>query len=426
MKRARWIIRPALYLTLFTVMLLAGCIGPFRREPTPEPVVLRYAHSGDSEDLERAIQEFQADHPYIEVELVDLRASGANLASMVRNGDVDVFRSTREALEYAREDELLLPLGELLTDEWIEIADDYYGGVWDAFSVDGQSYGVPAGLDLYVSYIHTGALDAMGIQPPPPDWTLFEYLDLANRLNQPDGVPGEPSLKTVGCCTTFFDIDPVIFIYLYGGSMVDDLENPTVPTLDDPQTIEAVKWYADLFNRYDVAPHPDTLQRTFGSIQGAVANGYCGTWFGWYSDHGGSTSMPWNMSWQMMPLPKNESTFELGDAEGYFVSQSCEHPREALMLLRFFADRLELVGDHLPPRKSLVNSEAYQRQVGPNVVAVANAFSERVIMIPYEESMVLLRVGTVLVESIADIVQQDLDAGEVLREAQQRSLRILD
>ena len=416
-----------LSLTLLTALLATGCFGPFKREPTPEPVVLRFAYSGAGQKTETALEIFHKDHPHIQVEVIDPKGVGRNLAYLVRSGDVDIFRTTREAIEYVDND-LIMPLTDLLGDEWVQISDDYYEGVWEALNVDGLQYGIPAGLDLFVGYINTDALATLGIDYPSADWTLFDFLDMINKLNHPDGIPGQRSTKMVGCCTTYYDIDPVIFIYLYGGKIVDDLQHPTTPTLDDPQTIEAIRWYSDLFNHYEVAPDPSVLQLTFsGGIREAVANGYCGTWLGWYSDRGSADSdHPWAIGWRMMPLPKNDSTFELGDVDGYYVTSSCEHPKEALMLLRFMADRLDVVGAKLPPRRSLVNSEAYERAVGSDVVAVANRFSRQVIMIPYAESNVLMRIGAVLIEAIANIIQKDLDAANVLQEAQRRSLRILD
>ena len=412
---------------LLVGLLSTGCIGPFKRQPTPMPVALRIADTGmDLPALETLLAAFHAEYPHITVKITYTGGPGMIMTHLVDGGAADIIRATREAFEFAEEGKFV-PLNELLGDDWTRIYDEYYEGVWEALSLDGVQYGVPAGLDLFVSYVNTDALFALGLPDPPDDWTLDEFLSLANDLNHPEGMPGGGN-ALVGCCTNYYDIDPVIFIYLYGGRIVNDLQHPTMPTLDDPQTIAAIKWYSGLFNRYRVAPRMDVLQETFTwGLPQAVISGYCGTWLGWYSNRGGQQPpVPWTMAWRMMPLPKNESTFELGDVEGYYINGKCEHPREALLLLRYLADRVEAAGNLLPPRKSLVNSGEYQRQVGADVAATARRFSERVLMVPYQESDALVSVGGVLIQAIGDIVQQDLDPADVLPEAQRQSIGLLD
>ena len=43
-------------------------------------------------------------------------------------------------------------------------------------------------------------------------------------------------------------------MYQNGGKIIDDLQNPTKVIYDDPQTIEALQWYDELFILHDAAP----------------------------------------------------------------------------------------------------------------------------------------------------------------------------
>jgi hypothetical protein len=59
--------------------------------------------------------------------------------------------------------------------------------------------------------------------------------------------------------------DAAHFVYQHGGRLCDDLQAPTYATYDDPLTIEALEWYAALFQEHNVAPTPEQVQQTFGS-----------------------------------------------------------------------------------------------------------------------------------------------------------------
>jgi len=419
-------------LLLALVLVIVGCaaVRSFMPTPTPEPVEIRFAYRQNIANMEPLLNAFHAKYPWITVTPVEIdRWNGGAMDAAIRNGQVDVFRDTHDrAVQIARQD-LLKPMEEFLTDEWHSIREDYYGGVWEAMSINGVQYGVPAGLDLYVSYVNKTALQALGLEAPAESWTLFDMLALSDALHNPDGLPGNEELKVAGCCTTPESVDPVIFIYLYGGSIVDDLENPTQPTLDDQDTIEAVQWYSELFNLHAVAPDPDFIRKTFprGGMTEAIIRGYCGVWLGWYSGRGGlDTPVEWTVDWQMLPLPKNDTGFELGDVDGYYMTKDCEHPREVAQFVRFLADYWQAAGQKLPPRKSLAHSDEYAASVGPEVMAVAQTFSDQVILVPYENSDALYGTGEVLLMAINQIIRENLDPEPVLSEAQRKSLRNFD
>jgi ABC-type glycerol-3-phosphate transport system substrate-binding protein len=429
--RSIWrIARPALLLALVLVSVGCAAIRSLMPAPTPEPVEIRFAYRQHTVSMEPLLNAFHAKYPWITVKLVEIdRWNGGAMDAAIRDGQVDVFRDSRDrAIQLARQD-LLKPMEEFLTDDWHSIREDYYRGVWEAMSINGVQYGVPAGLDLYVSYVNKTALQTLGIEVATQNWTLFDMLVLSDALHYPDGLPGNEALKVAGCCTTPESLDSVIFIYLYGGSIVDDLENPTRPTLDDQDTIEAVQWYSDLFNLHAVAPDPAFIRSAFprGGLSEGIIRGYCGVWFGWYSNRGGlDTPAPWTVDWQMLPLPKNDAGFELGDVDGYYMTKDCAHPREVAQFVRFLADNWQAAGQKLPPRKSLAQSDEYAASVGPDVATVAQSFSEQVILVPYENSDALYGTGEALIMAIYQIVMENLDPEPVLTEAQRQSMRSFD
>lgn len=397
-----------------------GCAPQMAMGPTPEPVTLRLAYREHTRQLQPLIADFHEKYPWITVEVREVQRFGNEIDLLMQTGELDIFVEGQRALSYAQEG-LLKPLDDIQLGEWAGIRKDYYKGAWEGLQVQGQQWGIPAGLDMMVVYINVEQARALSVQIPGQAWTRSDFLELATEMNHPQGLPHAANARLFGYCTTPQSIDPVVFIHLHGGGIVDDLSVPSQVTLDDPRTIEAVQWYADLYNIYQVAPEPEVIRTTFrqGGVMEAVVRGACGIWLGWYSSRGGQdTPFEWSDEWAMLPLPRDRTTFGLGDIEGYYITKKCPHPTKALKLLRFLSDHQEASGQKLPPRKSLVNAQAYEQQVGEEVAEVARTFSNHIVLLPAESSAPLEKVGGGLLATVERIVTEDLDVAPALLEKQ--------
>lgn len=406
-----------------SLVVISGCRPKLAvAAPTPDPVVIRFAYRQRTANMRPLFEEFHQKYPWITVEPVEVDRFSNQMDSVIRAGAADVFRESRSALSYAEEG-LLKPLDILELGEWAAFQDDYYKGTWEGLSVQGRQWGIPAGLDALVVYVNLEQAKALNVAVPEPDWSVFDFVEFALEMNYPEGLPYQQSAKLFGCCTTVESFDPVVFIYLHGGRIVDDINNPTQATLDDPLTVEAIEWYSALFNVHNVAPDAEAIKRTFrrGGIYEAAVRGACGIWLGWYSNRGGlDTQFEWQSDWRMLPLPKDRAAFTLGEVEGYFISQDASHPLEILKLLQFLSERWEAAGQKLPPRRSLLHEDAYEDALGKDIAAVARTFSENVIIMPAENTPALQMVGGELIKAIKEVVAEDLDPADVLAEAQRK------
>jgi len=236
-------IKAVLRVLLVTSLLLAagGCRPRIAAAPTREPVTLRFAYRQHTVDMEPLLDEFHEKYPWITVEARKMERWDSELDLAVKDGTIDIFLGGLEGLDYAQ-DGLLKPLDDVQLGDWASIRGDYLRGAWEALNIQGQQWGVPAGVDTLAVFINLDQLRALKLPVPDADWTLFEFLELAAGMNYPDGLPYNKANKLFGFCTTPEGFDPVIFIYLHGGRIVDDLDNPSMATLDDPLTIEAVEW----------------------------------------------------------------------------------------------------------------------------------------------------------------------------------------
>ena len=385
-----------------------------------EPITLRFGYREGVVAPDQLLDLFEQRNPGITIERVELpRFNNGTLATRLRAGEIDVFQDSRDALGYARQG-LIIPLQDPLPQEWEEIRDDFYPGSWEALEVEGQQWGIPAGLDLYVFYINMTAMDALGLEMPPTDWRLVDLVLFADQLNYPDRSASPTSGPLFGFCTDPDGFDPLIFIYMHGGSIVDDINNPTEVTVDDPLVIEAVQWYSDLLNRYDVVPDITQVRRFYsrGFAEAAVV-GACGIWMGWFSNRGGlDTPYKWTSDWAILPPPQDAEAAAMGEVDAYYVTSACEEQAAALELIRFLSGYWEASGQKLPPRISVANDEDYADALGYDIAEAVSAFPRQIIIVPAVLDPTLEQVGGALITTINRIVEQDLDAESELIELQ--------
>jgi len=415
--------RLAHVLTVLAIALLvvSGCVPKIAAKPTHAPVTLRFGYREYTADFENLLAEFQEEYSWVTVEPVMFNRFGYDdLERTVENGGVDVFCYGTSALGLAGEG-LLHPLDDMQVAAWDDYRDDYYDNAWEALTVDGQLWGVPAALDMMVAYVNLDQAKALDVDVPQADWDLFQFLDLAMQMNYPEGTPYSSSVKLWGLCTDPRNIDPVLFIYLYGGSIVDDLNSPTEPTLDNIRTIEAVDWYVSLFNDYQVAPDVNTIRTAFrrGGVYEAAARGVCGTWLGWYSNRGGmDIGYDWGLDYAILPMPSVQVDFGMGDVDGYFITKDCPDPEAALELAQFLGNHTQSSGTKLPVRKSLTASDEYKTLVGDELHEQVQTLADDLIIIPVETMAMLEGVGGALVEAVQYCIEQDIPSDGPLGEAQ--------
>ncbi|MBM3189151.1 MAG: extracellular solute-binding protein [Chloroflexi bacterium] len=401
---------------------VAGCAPKIERAAA-EPVTLRFAFRQHTVQLDALFQAFHEKYPWITIEPVEANRWGTEITTLVEAGNVHMLMEGREALQLADRG-LIRPLDEIQLGDWAGIRDDYIKGSWEGLAVGGQQWGIPAGVDMLVVYVNMEQARALRAPVPDEGWTLFDFLELANAMNFPEGLPHASSARMFGFCTTPQDLDPVIFVYLHGGGIVDDLYTPTMPTLNDPATIEATQWYVDLFTRYGVSPNPEVVRRSYprGGIYEAALRGHCGVWLGWYGSRGGrDINMQWSMEWKMLPIPRDRATFGLGDVVGYYITKDCQHPKEALRFLRFLADHWEASGTKLPPRHSLLESEDYEAAVGKEILEGVRPRTDRLLMVPVGQTYAgLEQVGGAYLGVVQQAIREGLDPAGLLEEAQDR------
>jgi ABC-type glycerol-3-phosphate transport system substrate-binding protein len=153
--------------------------------------------------------------------------------------------------------------------------------------------------------------------------------------------------------------DPLVFAYLFGGQLVDNLTAPTRPTLDTPTNVKAVEWYTNLRRLYNAMPEPGAISGR--EIYRWIIEGRCGMWLGFYSDraryyqrfntHGGA--LP-----GMLPLPAGDAQFGVIRLDAYVILKDSKHADTVWKWLLFLLDQQDAAKPMLPARVSQYRSGA--------------------------------------------------------------------
>ena len=396
-------------------LLAVSLTGCGTDAPTPEPATITFAHPAvDTEYYEPLLQEFNESHPYITVEsnpqpwdaMDDLDAEDADvyvasvfaLIQMWTRGDilsVDPFIEQGESLDTS----------------------DFYPGTMELLSSEGKTWAIPAGVDMNVMYYNKDLFDQHSLPSPEPPWTWDDCLNYALAISDPDA-------GIYGYATTLSYPDALLFVYQYGGQIVDDLEDPDHTTFDDPLTIEALEWYARLFHEYEVAPTLTQARRTFGggqyAIYDGIRHGNIGLWILSLSERDGLTwGVEWFVNWGMASLPSGARPVTDAWVEGYAISSETPHTDAGWEWILFLSDQMPR--RLMPPRRSLAESKTYEQLVGEDVAAAARASMENAVLISPDAWAEFGPAMEIFEKAVGAIVEGNTTPEEAMDQAQQRA-----
>jgi multiple sugar transport system substrate-binding protein len=400
------------------VISIASCT---QASPLPEPVTIRFAHPEvDSQRYEELARQFNQEHPTITAHL-DPR--DWNRLDDVDDGGVDVFVTEPFDLVELQEQGNVLNLDPFVERDKSLILSDFYAGTAELLTIEGRTWAIPGGVDVAVMFYNKDLFDQHDVPYPEAGWTWNDFLNAALAINDPDA--GIYGYATTGSINSLQYADAAMFVYQHGGRLIDDLDNPSYATFDDPLTIEAVEWYGELYHEYNVAPTPEEARRSFSGNRYAYLDGIrrskVAMWIGSLSDRGGLTwGIEWLMNWGLAPLPQDRQSITQADVEGYAIYSQTEHPEACWEWITFLTQ--EPGYRLMPARRSLSESSEYEEFVGENVAATAQMSIENAIMI----SPRLSAFGEVLglfAQGIKMVVEEEAMAQEAMNWAQQQAER---
>ncbi len=199
--------------------------------------------------------------------------------------------------------------------------DDFYAKSLQAMKWHGKIYAVPRDISTLVIYYNKDIFDKYGVAYPKENWNYEEFLTTAKKLTHaPD---------TFGIS---FEEDPLFYLPYLMSFGLDE-----VPVFEDEQTQKGLRVYADLRNKYHVAPKrveaaSATMAQMF--LQEKLAMHLSGRWLvPKYREDA-------KFRWDVAPFPKGTAGSIVPlDASGWAVSKSSKHKPQAIRLVKYLSSR---------------------------------------------------------------------------------------
>lgn len=217
-----------------------------------------------------------------------------------------------------------------------EYLENLVPGLEEIIVIDGKIPAIPAAPSSPAMYYNKKLFDEANLPYPKDGWTWEQLLDYAKQLTV---VEDGNTLQFGLMLPSGVDwVEPIVMSY--GGSYVSPDGTKVKGYLDSPETVAAMQWFVDLFQKHKVAPTPAEISAMKGVdlfSTGRVAISFDGAW------KLSTFKQNPDLDFGLVGVPK----FEHGEranfmyASGYGITAMSKHPDEAFAFLQdlTFPDR---------------------------------------------------------------------------------------
>ncbi|PWB53911.1 MAG: hypothetical protein C3F13_08385 [Anaerolineales bacterium] len=332
--------------------------------PLPEgsKIILRVGTGDSGEGLnphQEIIAEFEKQNPDI---LVQLEAVSGNdyytrLLTQIAAGDApDIIQIGDDAVPMFVSKGGFLPLDDFIGGNYALDTSIYLPGTLDPGKYQGVQYFLPKDFSPLAVYYNKKIFDEYNVAYPKDDWTWDDFLATAQELTKDVDGDGQTDIwgaQLSANWTSGFEY----WVAAAGGSLISPDGTSYVGYMDSPATIKAVQFYADLYNKYKVAPPPADFNLWAGGNpefeSGKAAMRLFGRW-----PQTGLLSNP-NVDLGTVEVPAGDVKANVLFWGGFGIFSGSKNPEAAWRFLKFY------VGAE--------GSEIWKLHAIPPVAAVAEA-----------------------------------------------------
>jgi multiple sugar transport system substrate-binding protein len=246
-------------------------------ETTGSDVVVLRAGTGDSGEGLNPHQSIIADfEDQNENVLVQLEAIAGRdyytriLTQIAADRAPDVMNIGDDAVPSFVDKGAFLSLDECLSDLNFDTS-VYLPGLLDPGTVEGKLYFLPKDYSTLAVYYNKAIFDAAGVAYPQDGWNWDDLLATAQALTQDSNGDGQTDIWGIQLpanWTTGFEY----WVAAAGGSLISEDGQSYIGFMDSPETIRAAQFYADLYNKHQVAAPPADFS-AFGGGNSEFDNG---------------------------------------------------------------------------------------------------------------------------------------------------------
>jgi len=305
-------------------------------EPAPEgaKTILRVGTGDSGEGLnphQQIIGNFEAENPDILIQLEAVAGSDyyTRLLTQIAAGDApDIMQIGDDAVPMFVDKGALLPLDDFINGDYPLDPSIYLPGTFDPGQYKGQQWCLPKDFSPLAVYYNKKIFDQYGVEYPTEGWTWDDLLEKAQALTDPEN--GIWGIQLTANWTSGFEY----WIGAAGGRLISEDGTQFVGYMDSPEVVEAVQFFADLYNKYQVAPPPADFNLWAGGNaefdNGKAAMRLFGRW-----PQAGYLDNP-NIDLGVVPPPAGAQPANVLFWGGFCVFAGTDDPEAAWRFLRYY------------------------------------------------------------------------------------------
>lgn len=350
---------------IFILVMAAGCAPAAPVEPqvitqvvkeevireivvtaTPELIpegavtVIRLGSGDSGEGLnphQQIIANFEKENPDIIVQLEAVAGSDyyARLFTQIASGDApDIMQIGDDAVPNFVSKGAVIPLDDFINGEYPLDTSIYLPGMIEPGQYQGKQYFLPKDFSTLSVYYNKKIFDQYGVAYPQEGWTWDDFLKTAQELTideNNDGVPEVYGVQLTANWTTGFEY----WVAAAGGRLISEDGKSYLGYMDSPETIAAVQFFADLYNKYKVAPPPADFNQWAGGNPEFENGTAAMRLFGRWPQTGLLKNEKIDLGLVGVPVGKEQANVLFWG--GFGISSTAKNPEAVWRFLRYYA-----------------------------------------------------------------------------------------
>jgi multiple sugar transport system substrate-binding protein len=346
----------------------SAAAGPATTGPAPAPVTgaVNFQVFGDPAELsvfQAIVQGYKTANPGVKVTINHIPAQTeymTRLSSALTAGNApDVFLLNYRRYGQYADKGVLEPLGAWMEKSATLQPADYYPESLGAFTYKGTLQCIPQNVSSLSVYYNKALFQQYNIPLPAAGWKWPDFLKAAQGLTKDTDGDGALDLHGLGVEPQLIRVAP--FVWQHGGDIVDNAENPTKLTLDDPRAREAVRFFVNLSLTYRVTP--TEAEAKAEDLESRFIHGKLGMFLGSRADTPTFRTIK-DFAWDVAPLPGDQTEATILHSDAYCMAAASKNKAAAWDFIQYAQGETgqevaAKLGRTVPSRKSVAASPAF-------------------------------------------------------------------
>lgn len=279
------------------------------------------------------IPEFERTHPHIKIRLNssmgDTGYDAKLLTLIAGNIAPDIFHVTQQNFPFYAAKGLLVDLNPVIAKDPSFDIDDYFEQVMDGLRYQDQLLGLPSDFSAIAMVYNKKLFDEAGVPYPDDTWTWDTFLKAARKLTR--DTDGDGAIDQFG----FVNVNSYnrwpAWVWANGGDILSADAKKCL--MDDPKSIEGLKFYVNLSLKEHVAPTSgQNLGQSFEEMFMAQRAAMIADSRYAYKLFSKGLEFPWDIAHMPKGPAGRATTFIWG---GNCILKTTKHPKEAWEFLKF-------------------------------------------------------------------------------------------